>query len=299
MELHRRGAIGSVPVVGDAHLYFGADDGQLYALEPSTGKQIWTHDGDAEITGAVRVSGDLLYFSTALDTVYCVAASSGEYRWHVRHPQPIGISLFGNATPTLATAFAPTGEATDVVAMGYADGSLAVMDAGDGRVIWKAELGKGEAFYDVDADPVVVGNLLVAASHTGGVTAFDLATGTIRWHNDVPGLTRLGTDGRVLVGAGAGMAIGLGLKSGQELWSYQFERGTASRLVFDGDRVLFNSDIGPTYILDLFSGERLQAFGSPLGMAGQPAVIDDLLLVYSNGGTLYALSSAFAGWAHK
>jgi outer membrane protein assembly factor BamB len=139
--------------------------------------------------------------------------------------------------------------------------------------------------------------MLIAAANNGGVTAFDQINGRVRWHSAVDGLTRLATNGYLLVGAGAGIVVGLEPTTGQVRWRHSFGKGVASRPIFDGSRVLVNNDAGPLLVLDGYSGKRLQTFGSPLGMAGDPAVDDDIVLVFSNGGTLYALSSRFRGWA--
>jgi len=291
------GAISSVPVVGEKLLYFGTDAGVVYALDVTTGKPVWTHQVDAEVVAPPQLFGQDIFFSTSLDTLYCVNARTGEYRWHVRHPQPLGITLFGNAAPAPFLADAADGRTLRAVAMGYADGTVAALDVASGREIWSAGLGKGDAFIDIDADLVVLGNMLIAAANNGGITAFNQADGHVRWHAAVDGVTRLSSNGQMLVGAGAGFVIGLEPATGQVRWRHAFGKGVASRPTFDGPRVLINSDAGPLMVLDIYSGKRLQTFGSPLGMAGDPAVDDDLVLVFSNGGTLYALSSRFRGWA--
>ncbi|MFH1809857.1 MAG: PQQ-binding-like beta-propeller repeat protein [Pseudomonadota bacterium] len=292
------GSISSVPSVGSRWLTFGADDARLYALDPLRGELGWTFQADAEIDGPVQQHGDALYFATALDTLYCLDAASGDYRWHQRHPQPLGITLFGHASPALGRLPSGDGTARTVVAMGYADGSVALLEADTGRELWRAQIGSGEAFFDVDADPVITGHVLVAAAASGGITAVELSTGQTLWHNATDGMTRLGLKDKVLVAAGAGQAAGVDLVSGRTLWTFKFGKGTASRPVFDRGKVLFTSDAGAMYVLDLITGEPRQIFGSPLGMAGAPDVTDDLVLVVSNGGWLYALSSKFAGWAH-
>lgn len=291
------GAISSVPVVGERLLYFGTDAGVMYALDITTGKPVWTHQVDAEVVAPPRLFGQDVFFATSLDTLYCINATSGDYRWHVRHPQPLGITLFGNAAPAPFLTETADGRSLRAVAMGYADGTVAVLDVASGRELWSAGLGKGDAFIDVDGDLIVLGDMLIAAANNGGVTAFNQTDGRVRWHAAVDGLTRLATNGRMLVGAGAGFATGLEPATGQVRWRHAFGKGVASRPTFDGTRVLINSDAGPLLVLDIFSGRRLQTFGSPLGMAGDPAIDDDLVLVFSNGGTLYALSSQFRGWA--
>ncbi|MBN2362241.1 MAG: PQQ-binding-like beta-propeller repeat protein [Deltaproteobacteria bacterium] len=291
------GAISSVPVVGERYLYFGTDSGAMHALDIVSGKPAWMHQADAEVTAPARLFGQDLFFTTALDTLYCVDASSGEYRWHVRRQQPLGITLYGNAAPTPFLTEGADGRVLRAVATGYADGTVAVLDASSGREIWSAGLGKGDAFIDVDADPVVLGEMLIAAANNGGVTAFNQLDGRVRWHCAVDGLTRLASNGNLLVGAGAGLVVGIEPTTGQVRWRHAFGKGVASRPVFDGSLVLINSDAGPLLVLDAHSGKRLQTFGSPLGMAGEPAVDDDLVLAFSNGGALYALSSRFRGWA--
>lgn len=293
------GPISSVPVVGKRWLYFGADDAMLYALDPDTGTKGWTLQADSEISGQVKLSGDRLYFSTALDSLYCVNAETGEYLWHLKHPQPMSITIAGNADPALGSIENAKGEIIQVVSQACADGSVALVEATSGRELWRSIVGKGEAFFDVDADPILTSKRMVVAAYRGGVSSLDPKNGQVQWHLDLDGLSALSRQGQVLVGAGDRLAVGIDLATGTLLWRFKLNKGVVSKPVLTKKYALINIDGGAMYALDLLTGEPMQVFGSALGMCGRPDLHGDLLLLHSKSGWLYALSSAFPGWAQQ
>lgn len=293
------GPISSVPVVGKRWLYFGADDATLYALDPDNGQKGWTLQADAEIAGQVKLRGDKLYFTTALDSLYCVNAESGEYLWHLKHPQPMSISIAGNADPALGLMYNAKGEKIELVSQACADGSVALVEANSGRELWRRKVGQGKAFFDIDADPVMTPKRIVVAAYRGGVSSLDPHNGQLQWHLDVDGLSALSRQGHVLVGAGDRLAVGIDLATGTLLWRLKLNKGVASKPLLNTKYALINVDGGPLYVLDLLTGEPRQVFGSALGMCGRPDLHGDLLLLHSKSGWIYALSSAFSGWAQQ
>lgn len=296
-QLDVQAPIRSVPVVGEHWLYFGADDANLYAVDPSTGKKGWALQADAEITGSVVLSGDRLYFTTALDSLYCLAAETGDYLWHAKRAQPLSITIAGNADPALGSVPDGKGQLREVVSQACADGTVALLEAETGRELWRAQVGQGEAFFDVDADPIVSAKRVVVAAYSGGVSALDPVTGQVQWHQAIDGLSQLSRQGEVVVGAGDRQVVGLDWSTGALLWRLQLRQGLAGKPIVTPQYALVNVDAGPLYVLDLISGEPLQVFGSALGMCGRPDLHDDLLLLHSKSGWLYALSAQFSGWA--
>ena len=53
----------SSPVLAGDILYFGSDDGHLYALDKQTGKLLWKFYFGCPIKGSPIVSGNALYLS--------------------------------------------------------------------------------------------------------------------------------------------------------------------------------------------------------------------------------------------
>ncbi|HVF44545.1 MAG TPA: PQQ-binding-like beta-propeller repeat protein [Pyrinomonadaceae bacterium] len=146
----------SSPVVSGGTIYQFARQGEdevLLALDASTGKELWR--------------------AGATPAPYTVnPAASG----HGKGPK---------STPVVASG--------RVYTLGIA-GLLSAHDAKTGRLVWRKDFSKQfpttSPLYGTSMSPVVVGGLLVA--HVGGhdkgaLTAFDAATGAVKWSYDADG----------------------------------------------------------------------------------------------------------------
>lgn len=58
------------PVLAGDAVFAGASDGTIYALNPSTGKQLWKHSTGAPVFGSVAISGNTLYAVDFSGNVY-------------------------------------------------------------------------------------------------------------------------------------------------------------------------------------------------------------------------------------
>lgn len=290
-----QGDLVTQPVLEGDSAYFGTTEAHLYRSDVTTGELRWETPVDAEVIEPVVVYDDTVYAITGLETVYAVDRTSGEVRWAQKHPLPGGITLRGQARPLLAEVRV-NGEPQLRLYVGHATGRLTVLDAQSGRPIDEITLATGETFIDVDADPLLHEGRLIAASHGSGVFALDPVKLEPLWRFEEKGIVRLGSGGsRRIIAAGAGKVIGLDAETGKERWRFTFPRGAPTRPVTKGGRVHVGSDRGALYVLDLFSGEPLQYFGSGLGFATTPELYADMLFVVSTPGRLFALSNAFAG----
>ena len=290
------GAVLAQPVINDDGAYFGTDDARVMRVDVATGNERWVTAVDAEVTEPVVVHGDVVYVVTGNDSTYALSRLTGEPLWVNKHPLPRGITLRGQSKPLVLDVAGADGGMRLFV--GHASGLLVVLDRETGAVISEIDLSRGDAFGDIDADPVFQANrnVVVAASQTRGITALDPRTTTEVWHNPESGLTRLATGGEpMLVAAGAGKVLGLDAATGQTRWRFTFEKGAPTRIVVKGGRVHVGSDRGALYVLDLYSGRPLQYAGSAAGVAADLSLANDMLFFTSLSGTVIAMSSAWAG----
>ena len=290
------GAVLAQAVLHDDTAYFGTDDARVMGVDVATGTERWVTAVDAEITEPVVVHEDVVYVVTGNDSTYALSRTTGEPLWVNKHPLPRGITLRGQSKPlVLDVAGADGGKRLFV---GHASGRLAVLDRDSGAVISEIDLSRGDAFGDLDADPVfqTARNVVIAASQTRGLTALDPRTTTEVWHNAEAGITRLANGGEpMIVAAGAGKVLGIDAATGHTRWRFTFEKGAPTRIVVKGGRVHVGSDRGALFILDLFSGRPLQYAGSAAGVAGDLALWQDMLFFTSASGTVISMSSAWPG----
>lgn len=124
------------------------------------------------------------------------------------------------------------------------DGTIAALDAGNGRTLWTKHLGQrhgwilhhGKNSVRFAGGPVVDGNLLVAGTSEGVVEAFDAGSGAERWHAEVsseviapPAIA----DGIVVVRTNDGRLYGFDANDGSRKWVY--DRSTVPALSLRGN----------------------------------------------------------------
>jgi outer membrane protein assembly factor BamB len=148
----------------------------------------------------------------------------------------------------------------DTVYAAARDGKVTALEAGTGKVRWKAETED-----DLSAGPSAGGGLVVVGSTSGKLVAFEGATGKQRWSSDVKGevlAAPLVTADRVVVRLVDGRLRALDPANGQEVWMAEDVvprlslRGT-SPPVRAGDAVLCGFDTGRVMSVALSNGDIL------------------------------------------
>jgi len=119
----------------------------------------------------------------------------------------------------------------EVVAVGSNGGNFAVLDVGDGKVIWSRQLVTGSALHGLIASPAYDGKTLYVASASPptDVFALDPLTGATRWHHGLGkpiysapavgnGVIVFGTGDQA---GGKGGVYGLSTEDGSLLFGYE------------------------------------------------------------------------------
>ncbi|MDO8683632.1 MAG: PQQ-binding-like beta-propeller repeat protein [Armatimonadota bacterium] len=75
------GAIKAAPAVSKDTLYFGATDGNLYAVNINDGVLRWTYPTRGSIRSAPIISDNVVYFGSDDNNLYAVNAETGEPAW--------------------------------------------------------------------------------------------------------------------------------------------------------------------------------------------------------------------------
>ncbi len=209
------------PAVAEGRVFVADGGGDVYAFQAEDGAPIWRRSLDAPLSGGPAASDELVVIGSRDGRVFGLSAEDGEIRWEaevsseVLAPADIGqgvvavrisdgrlllleadsgerrfaydrdvpaLSLRGHSAPVLVGG--------GVVA-GFDDGRLAALRLDEGEVAWEVSAGVAqgrtelERMVDVDADPVVDGTDVFAASYQGRLAAFDLRSGDTDWSRDV------------------------------------------------------------------------------------------------------------------
>jgi outer membrane protein assembly factor BamB len=78
------GAINSTPSVSGDFVYFGSNDGNIYALHKNTGSLQWKYPCQAAVFTRVVVHKDKIYSGNMAGKVFCLQKESGQFLWEIQ-----------------------------------------------------------------------------------------------------------------------------------------------------------------------------------------------------------------------
>jgi hypothetical protein len=156
------GAVLSSPAVVNGVVYFGSFDGNVYALSASTGVKLWNYSTGYPVDG-LAVANRVLYTSTDYGNLYALNAATGTELWHFQ-------------TGNYMTQFAGPAVANGVVYVGDSDGLVLAVNASTGALLWTYSTG-----FDAYSPPAVANGVVYVGPAQGNVYALDADTGALLW----------------------------------------------------------------------------------------------------------------------
>ncbi|MBS1202966.1 MAG: outer membrane protein assembly factor BamB [Chromatiaceae bacterium] len=149
------------PDLDGDRLILGSSGGEVVTLSAANGAQLWRAQLESEVISVPRASGEgKVIVHTLDDSIYGLDAANGVELWRLTYPAPV-LTLRGSSSP----AITPKG-----VVVGLSGGKLVKIDPADGTPLWEVTVtpprGRSELarISDIDADPVVVGTLILVGA---------------------------------------------------------------------------------------------------------------------------------------
>ncbi len=270
-------------LIADDVLYFGAGDGQLYAVQPENGSILWTYPLKAEGLAKPLVKSGILYVLGGNNVAHALNAKTGKLIWLYNRREASNLSVRGGSQPALAG---------DLVVIGFSDGALVALNKTSGAIVWEANLNRNKRFRDVDATPVIDGQTIYASSYDGALYAVALADGKILWNVEEGGYEEALVQGNMLYySSSTGKTMALDKGSGKILWSKDNPRGIGTAPVILKGVVVVGEMSGALRFLDSRTGDPLGNFDPGRGVtsrAGIDATKGELYFM-SHDANLYAL----------
>lgn len=288
-------AYGGGVAYGHGRLYVTSGYGFVVALEPATGAEIWRADGLVPLRGAPTVSGDKIITTTQDNLITALDYRTGDMVWdQVAIAEAAG--MLGAASP------ASDG---DTVIAALSSGELMAMLNSNGRVVWQDSLSSSRrltplsTLTDIDGEPVIAGDKVIAASHAGRMVAIDMRTGERSWEADVASVHMPWVAGDyIFVVTIDGQVLCMTLRDGRVRWAAQLQRFqdqekrrgliTWNGPVLAGNRLIVTSSHGYAVSLSPYTGEVQSAMELPAGSYVDPVVVDDTLLILTEDADILA-----------
>lgn len=221
-------------------VFFGTENGDVYALDAQTGDTVWHQNVKGEVLAEPAIDAGLVAFNTGAGKLFALDAETGEQRWIYESEVP-PLSLRGVSAPVADSGGVITGTAT---------GRLAVVIADSGQVAWEQTIGKPtgatelQRIIDIDGKPLVLAGIAYVISYDGTLAAVELRSGRVVWSREYKSSRRISIDGNSLFVVDSKSTVyALDRRNGIELWSQSGLNGralTAAQPVSDylvlGDR---------------------------------------------------------------
>ena len=295
----------SSPVWREGAIFFGGDDGNIYAVEAESGQQLWKYRTGGPAPSTPAVKDGVLYALSYDGKLYALDARTGTTRWKFatggeRRFEAKGLHGMQPKNQTIADAFdvflsSPV-VAEDAVYFGSGDGNLYAVDAATGELRWKFPTGDV-----VHSSPACADGVLFFGSWDSYFYAVEAATGKEKWrfhagedpviHNQVgfqssPAVV----DGVVYTGCRDAQLYALEAATGKEKWRFDNAMSwvISSPAVSEGKVYFTTSDSSLYNVVDAVTGKSLLKQQDKCYMFSSPAIAGDVVFTGVLNGTLQA-----------
>jgi outer membrane protein assembly factor BamB len=281
----------SSPAVAEDTVYFGSQNGFLYALEALTGKERWKFQTGGCIHSSPAVVHGIVFFGSHDKHVYALDARTGKEKWKFRTDGLV------RSSPAVWMKEVYHEVWDGQVFVGSEDGHLYALHADNGKLQWRFKT-DGPVF----SSPSVGDGIVHVGSLDGHLYALDAKTGKEKWRfktgywiTSVPTVR----EGRVYVSSWDGKLYALDAASGKKKWT--FDTGmvlarhmTASPAVTE-DLVLIAPQgfyqVGGSYLcaLDIRNGKERWRHPVKGTVESSPVAYNGLILLVDSSGCISAL----------
>jgi len=295
----------SSPVYADGAIYFGGDDGNVYAVSANDGRQLWKYRTGGPVPATPAVTGGVVYVGSYDGKFYALDVRTGTTRWKFategeRRFEAKGIHGLQPKTQTIADPYdvflsSPT-VAGGLVYFGSGDGNLYALDAASGELRWKFKTGDV-----VHASPAYADGVVYFGSWDSYFYAVDARSGAEKWrfhggedpllHNQVgfqssPAVV----NGVVYTGCRDSNLYALDAATGREKWRFNNSGSwvISSPAVSNGNVIFGTSDTSLYLMVDAETGKpRVEQKGRAF-VFSSPSVAGSVVFVGVLNGTLEA-----------
>ena len=295
----------SSAVYADGAIFFGGDDGNIYAVDAADGHQLWKRRTGGPVAATPAVAGAMLYVGSYDGKFYALDTRTGAPQWKFategeRRFEAKGLHGMQPRNQTIADPF-DTFLSSPVlgggsVYFGSGDGNVYALDAQSGDLKWKFQTGDV-----VHASPAYADGIVFFGSWDSYFYAVDARTGVEKWrfhggedavtHNQVgfqssPAVV----NGVVYVGCRDSNLYAIDAATGLEKWRFN-NNGSwviSSPAVTQGKVIFGTSDSALYYVLDAETGKQIVRQQGNAYVFSSPSVAGNLVYLGILNGTLEA-----------
>jgi outer membrane protein assembly factor BamB len=278
------------PASGGKKVFYGSENGYLYALAEATGELLWQGQIKGEIIASPVFESNVVVVNSSSGILKAFDASTGDVIWEVEQEVP-ALTLRGISAPAAAAGG---------IILGNSTGNVSVYLLGKGQQGWTAEIGEPSGstelarVIDADSKPLILADRVYAISSRGHLVAIDLRTGRILWKRQYSSYRSISIDGNTLFLTDVkGHVYAVDRLNGLEKWGQLSltNRGVTGPTVV-GDYVVVGDFEGYLHWLKQNTGEIVARHHvDSSGLYTTPSVHNDILYAQSRNGDLEAIQT--------
>lgn len=322
------GNAGMLPAVTGKAIYVGNEYGELFRLDPVSGKKVWRIDTGFKISGATG-AGESLVVVGGLKSELAAFDEDGKLRWitkvssevlsapHIADGMVVvrtsdgriaALSvedgkrqwLYERSTPTLIVRnHAGVVIQRGVVYAGFAAGKLVAINLANGSVIWESAVSQPrgntelERISDITSLPAVDAESACAVAFQGRIACFDIKQGAMMWSREISSDKGLALQRNVIyVSDAEGTVMAMDKASGSTLWKNDqlYLRKPSAPYVVD-KYVMVGDFEGYLHVLSREDGSmvaRIKTDSSPI--PSMPVVLGDGLTLQTKDGGIFSIA---------
>lgn len=272
------GRITTSPVRSGSTIYFGSDDGNLYAVDESFGTLNWKFTAGGPIRSTVAIADDIVYFLSHDGVFHALDTKTGVPRWTYSTGSDIkqmdewdyydsspeisnGVIYFGSSDRQLYALDARSGakhwsyETVDVIKssptsddqsiyVGDWSGYIYAINKKSGQLTWKFKTDGNGRHVAIQSKPVVSGDALYVAARDFKLYSLNKTTGQLIWKQSKPAWvgSPLVMDGMIYVGNSNGYFMeAIDAKTGVQIWVYSTASNVLAAPVIHNGTLYFGS----------------------------------------------------------
>lgn len=282
---------------GGGRLYVTSGYGTITALDPTTGAEIWSQKLQATGTAAPSYADGLVYLVAGDSSAWAIEADSGRIRWQFDAISDIN-NVQGGPAPAITDQY---------VIFGFGSGDVQGAFRKGGLRLWNSTLaGRREGFAinrvgDITGDPVVVGDTVYAANHSGRLAALSIGSGARQWTARDAALQAVWVaGGSVFFVSDRNELIRVNAADGTRIWSVELPGYTTQRPrrrekihgnygpILAGGRLYVAGGDGVLRAFNPESGALMKTAQIPGGAASNPIVVNGVMYIVTKKGQLQA-----------
>ena len=293
------GAIGGGLTYHAGKLFVSTGYGDVFALEPATGRAFWVAALKQPIRGAPSADAGRVFVITYDNQLHALDIERGEELW-VHAGIAEGAGFLGAANPAIEG---------NIVVAPYSSGELLALRADTGVVAWSEQLvratgriSQAGALNDINGRPVIDRGRVYAVSQSGRFVSIDLRSGERVWERVIPSVQTPWVAGDfIYVVTVDAEILCLSRRDGKVKWIRQLRRYEDPKAkvkkgiitwygpVLAGDRLLVASTDERVLALSPYTGDLIGQVKLSDKAAQPPVVADGTVYIVTDDARLIAL----------